>query len=193
MSTGLFNFKLSDIIFNIIKLTKIMPKKISGSSFASNEHEVAVPTKFKTSSLVKFLVLLLIIVIGGFFWSFNNYLNYKKQVARLSTAEGQQELVKKETAGLVEKVGRHIVLPVGEEPTVATVMDAVGLAKDQPFYKDAQNGDKVLIYVQAQKAIIYSETKDILVNVGPVYIDQKQKTPEKTAPVAEPVEESKTE
>jgi len=102
-----------------------------------------------------------------------NYKKYEQKVARLSTPEGQQEVVKQETAALVAKVKRLIVLPEDEEPTVASILDAEGLAKDQPFYKDSHNGDKVIIYVKAQKAIIYDPNRDLLVNVGPVFIENR--------------------
>ena len=72
---------------------------------------------------------------------------------------------------MVKKVNKLIYLPQEETPTVATVTDAAGLAKTQVFYKEANNGDKVLIYFKAQKAYIYNPTKNILVNVGPVFIE----------------------
>lgn len=123
--------------------------------------------------LVFFLTLLLIISMAGFAWAFMSYKNSESKVAKLSSPEGQQELAKKEIKDLVLKVSRHLVLPKDEEPTVANILDAAVLAKDQPFYKDAHNGDRVLIYVKAQKAIVYDEIRDILVNVGPVYIENQ--------------------
>jgi hypothetical protein len=72
----------------------------------------------------------------------------------------------------VAKVRRHIVLPENETPIMATIEKADELAKTQPFYAGAVNGDKVLIYQQAAKAIIYNLAKDVLVNVGPVFMDK---------------------
>lgn len=77
-----------------------------------------------------------------------------------------------------EKVGKLLTLPTDEQPTVATVQDKEKL-KDQPFFKDAQNGDKLLIYTKAQKAIIYREEGNKLINVGPVTLDTQ-------APAANP-------
>ena len=37
----------------------------------------------------------------------------------------------------VEKVGKLMVLPVGEQPTIATVVDPAKL-KDQPFFSNAK-------------------------------------------------------
>lgn len=88
---------------------------------------------------------------------------------------------KKEVQDLVAAVGKLIVLP-SEEPTVATVMDAKKLIAEQTFYQGAINGDKLLIYPKAQKAIIYSPSRGVLVNVGPVYFNNDQA--QTTAPAA---------
>ena len=83
---------------------------------------------------------------------------------------GQSEEAKKaqETKNLVTKVGQYIILPKGEDPVVALINDRELLAKEQKFYQDAQNGDVLLIYPKAAKAIIYSPKRNILVNVGPL-------------------------
>src|SRR5579859_3613649 len=59
-----------------------------------------------------------------------------------------------EAKATIAQVGKLIELPSDEQPTVATITDANKL-KDQAFFKNAQNGDKVLIYQKAKKGIIY--------------------------------------
>lgn len=76
----------------------------------------------------------------------------------------------KETKELIDKISRHIVLP-DEKPVVATIEDKDILVKEQQFYKDAANGDYLIIFPQAAKAIIYSKEKDVLVNVGPLIVE----------------------
>lgn len=156
---------------------------VSSSAISSTSRPASLtPSRGGGSKTTVALGMLLIMSVAGFVWSYIKYNDYKSKVARLSTPEGQQEMVKKQTAELVNKVKRHIVLPANEEPTVATILDAVGLAKDQPFYKGAKNGDKVLIYVKAQKALIYNEKEDLLVNVGPVFIENKGQTTANSVP-----------
>lgn len=119
---------------------------------------------------VALLLLLFAVVLAFAAWAFGNYQQAQRQLNQLSTPEGQQALAKAEVARLAAKVGLLIVLPVDEEPVVATILDVEKLAKEQPFYRDAKNGDKVLIYMKAQRALIYDETRNILINVGPVSI-----------------------
>ena len=58
--------------------------------------------------------------------------------------------VQAEADVLIATVGKLISLPTDEKPTIATVTD-IEKVKDQPFFKSAKNGDKVLIYTKAQK------------------------------------------
>lgn len=113
------------------------------------------------------LFVLLLAALCGFAWSFWRYWSLKQEVRFLSTQQGQQELNKKEVDKVVEAVGKLIILPTDQQPTVATIQDVVALAKEQPFFNGAENGDKLLFY--QDKAIIYSVKNDKLVNVGPVY------------------------
>lgn len=113
------------------------------------------------------LFVLLLAALCGFAWSFWRYWSLKQEVRFLSTSQGQQELNKKEVDKVVEAVGKLIILPTDQQPTVATIQDVVALAKEQPFFNGAENGDKLLFY--PDKAIIYSVKNDKLVNVGPVY------------------------
>lgn len=80
---------------------------------------------------------------------------------------------------LLEQVGKLMILPK-EVPTIATVSDVTKL-KDQPFFTQAKNGDKVLIYVQAKEAILYRPDINKLVQVAPLNL-QISPTPIKSGP-----------
>jgi hypothetical protein len=112
---------------------------------------------------------------AGAFFAWNMYM--KPNPAKVAT-QVQQAQVK----DLIAKVGKLIILPTGEEPVVATINDAASLIKDQVFYKGAQNGDIVLVYQKASKAIVYSPTRNVIVNVGPIFLqDQQAQTPAATS------------
>lgn len=83
--------------------------------------------------------------------------------------QNPQKAAQEEAQALVERIGRLIVLPADETPTIATVSDPERL-KDQTFFAKAVKGDKVLIYTNAKKAILYSPSTDKIVEVAPVNI-----------------------
>lgn len=67
---------------------------------------------------------------------------------------------------LISEVGQRAVLPSGEEPTVRTVVNKDKVS--QAFLANAQDGDKVLLYFQAGKAIVYRPSSQQIVNIGPL-------------------------
>lgn len=113
--------------------------------------------------LTKQNVLIALIVVLIFCIGILGYL-YRRETLK-SANPGQ--LVQENTQRLVEKVGKLLVLPGNEIPTVATIIDIEKLKHDNPeFYLNATNGDKILLY--QKKAIIYSEEKNIIVNVASI-------------------------
>lgn len=70
---------------------------------------------------------------------------------------------------IVDAVSKLIILPTNETPTVATITDLSKL-DGQLFFADAKLGDKVLIYTQAQKAILYDPAANKIVEIAPLNI-----------------------
>jgi uncharacterized membrane-anchored protein YhcB (DUF1043 family) len=70
---------------------------------------------------------------------------------------------------VMDKVSKHMILPGGETPALVTVVDKAKLTGD--FFKNAQDGDKALIYQKNHRAILYRPSVDRIVDVGPVQID----------------------
>ncbi len=93
---------------------------------------------------------------------------YKK----FKTAEVNPQMqAQAEVDQMLLKVAALIVLPTDEKPTVATVSDPEKL-NGQAFFKNAKVGDKVLIYTNAKKAILYDPTANIILDVAPVNIGE---------------------
>jgi hypothetical protein len=106
-----------------------------------------------------FLLLVGAVGAAGFFY-------YKYQEVKKNP-----ELVSKEEVATVTKaLQRFIDLPTDEEPTVATVTDREKL-KDQEFFRNSQNGDKILIYVKARKAILYRPSANRIIDFAPLTLD----------------------
>ena len=74
-----------------------------------------------------------------------------------------------QTAAVVADVRKVMILPSGS-PTVTTVNKVTDLKK-QAFFAQVQKGDKVLIYVEARKIIIYRPSTHQIVNAGPILND----------------------
>jgi len=79
-----------------------------------------------------------------------------------------EEKVAAELASAVAAVGKLIILPTDDEPVLASVTDAEALIKQQAFFTGSVNGDQLLLYPKNQKAVIYSPSRNIIVNVGPI-------------------------
>lgn len=112
------------------------------------------------------LVILALVAVGAAIYFGAQYVNAQRELTRLQT--DPRGVANEEAARLVAKVGKLIDLPA-EQPTVAVVTDASRL-KDQPFFAKAENGDRVLIYTEAKKAILYRPSTNKVLDVAPVNI-----------------------
>ncbi len=80
-----------------------------------------------------------------------------------------------ELNALITEVGKLMELPQSERPIVATVDDA-NKVQSQQFFKNAQNGDRVLIYSNARKAILYRPADKRIIEVGTVNRPEENNT-----------------
>lgn len=117
-----------------------------------------------TKTTLRLVVILGLLAFGA--WSFWRYQQTQEKLRLLSDPQAQTQLAAQERADLLAKVGKLIVLPEGEEPFILNIQNAEEMAKVQPFFANTIDGDKVLIYVEAGKSIIYSPSRNIIVNSG---------------------------
>lgn len=103
---------------------------------------------------------------------FFNNLKAQREMRKLKAdlQKAKTEIAVSEIQQVTEAVGKLIILPDGEVPTLATVTDVEKLRQDQAFFSNAENGDKVLVYVQAKKAILYRPRINKVVEVSPVSV-----------------------
>lgn len=111
------------------------------------------------------IVILILAGVGGYY-----FLQYQKTQELLKDPTKAAVI---ENQALIEKVGTLILLPT-EEPRIATVSDKTQLA-GQSFFVNAENGDKVLIYSQAKKAILYRPSVNKIIEVTSVNIETSTK------------------
>ena len=112
------------------------------------------------------LILLLLIGVSGALAIY-----FYQQLSALKA--NPQAIAQNEASELVERVSKLIVLPEDETPTIATVQNPEQLL-EQPFFARAKKGDKVLIYTNARKAILYDPVANKIVEVAPVNIGNTQ-------------------
>jgi hypothetical protein len=125
------------------------------------------------------MLLCLALAVAGYF-----YYQYRHS-AQIADA--------KEIADLSQEIGQFMILPEGETPTLATVTDREKLA-EQPFFQKAENGDKVLIYSQTGRAILYRPSQKKIVDVTTVNINTPGVTqPTESVPAPAPAPEAAVE
>jgi cytoskeletal protein RodZ len=108
----------------------------------------AVPKKKKKFSLKEgqnLLIVVLVVLLCGALVGMG-YVYYAFVLHADKEVKSEEELLR-------ETVGSKILLPE-EVPQIATVTDKTQLA-DQPFFKKAENGDKILIFTQSGRAVLY--------------------------------------
>lgn len=66
---------------------------------------------------------------------------------------------------LIEKVSVQTDIPKNELPAVATISQSAVLKK-QPFFVNAQDGDLLLLFRSANKAVLYREQTNQVINTG---------------------------
>lgn len=126
------------------------------------------------------IIIAAVLIIIAALPSYYYYSQYKKTQALLNNPSATANA---EVKQLIKEVGVLMVLPTTEQPTVATVSDVTKLV-DQPFFANAKNGDKVLIYTQSKKAILYRESLNKIIEVAPVNLGSS--APTTVAPTAAP-------
>ena len=115
----------------------------------------------KSPRKFKILVFLIVIVaVGGVFSSIYMW----KKVKNL---ENPSLAVESEVRRIVGDISKIVVLPSDETPTLATVSDPEKL-RSQPFFSNAEVGDKVLIYTVSKKAILWRPSVSKIIEISAI-------------------------
>jgi hypothetical protein len=101
------------------------------------------------------------VLLAPAYYFYNKYTSLEMQLKN----PGKARLTS--TNELVKKVGAHIQLPKDETPQLVTVSNKEKLA-GLPFFKNAQNGDRVLLYKTSKMAYLYRPSTDQVINAAPI-------------------------
>lgn len=113
--------------------------------------------KKKNKKLIHALLIFIVVLV--FFYVYGKYQRY-------SVSDDRQVLI--------DRVGKLIMLPRDEVPTIATVTN-LGPLQKTPFFINARLGDKVLMYGKSGKAILYRPTEDQIIEIGPLNLNKVEK------------------
>lgn len=129
------------------------------------------------------LTLLFIVLSTGLIYFFVQYKKLSKSPA---------EVAKEKTTAVIKQISALAVVPSDPNAVLANVTDVTKL-KDQAFFADAQNGDEIVIFPSAMRAVLYRPSINKIINIGPLSsspaasgdvqsskTDSKTTTPEKT-------------
>ena len=123
----------------------------------------------KVPVLTALVVLLLLAVAGLGVYAQGLSSDKSKLAAQVSQLNANPQLaVQKQTDQLITNVGNLMTLPKDETPTVANVSDAAKAKQQSAFFNNAQNGDRVLMYVKAGEAILYRPGTNKIILVAPL-------------------------
>lgn len=114
--------------------------------------------------LIAVLILFLLGAGAATYYFYNEYQKVKKNPDLIS---------KEEVKSVTSIISKYMDLPTDEQPTIATVTDKEKL-KEQDFFKKAENGDKILIYTNARKAILFRPSTGRVIEFAPLILGADQ-------------------
>jgi len=122
--------------------------------------------ELKKSALISTIIFVFLIIAVVTSWYF--YAQWKRALNTQYTGTSEEVEIQQ----IVSIISQRMLLPEGEDPTIATVIDKNQL-RDQDFFATTENGDKVLIYTNARKAILYRPSTEMIINVAPIFFEEQ--------------------
>lgn len=103
----------------------------------------------------RLMILLILIIIAIAIYTF-----YGKNT------KSSTNISENKTAYL-ESIKKVMIIP-SEEPTYLLIDNAELLSKQQSFFQNAVNGDALFVFQNSGKAIIWSPSRSMIINSGPI-------------------------
>lgn len=130
----------------------------------------------KRSIQIVIAIIIMAVIIGGGYYQFQKKNSVPSEGGKLSSNEIEN---------LLEEVGENFLLPIGETPDIATVTDVTKL-ENNAFYRNAKNGDKVLIFKSIKEAILYRPSIQKIIAVAPFNVTPDASVPQTNQTQATP-------
>jgi hypothetical protein len=133
-------------------------------------------------AMYKFILgfIVLAAVAGGGYYTWQ----YNASHGDLANLSADTKFTDEQVSQLTARIGRFLVVPANEKPSVVVIRDVAQLAAQQSFYAGAKDGDILVVY--STRAIIYDAKTNKLVNVGPIVRNTTPPTDGTASPSATP-------
>lgn len=163
---------------NISFLKEVRIKDIPDKSQAD---EIAKPQKPPVTHILQSKLFLFLTVLVGLSivaaLGFIVYKRYQPTTVALKArpADNPQVLGKDQELAdsYIEEIAKIMALPKDEKPVgVATISDETKVKQNERFFKNAKNGDVLVIY--SNRAILYDPKNKVIVDVIPVNLENQQ-------------------
>jgi hypothetical protein len=133
------------------------------------------PKKKSPILTILLIVLFFALGIGAGYFAYD-YLTSQGVLDKINDPEYVSQLQEQQIENTLADL-REIMLLPDEQPTIATLVDIEALKEENPeFYKNAKNGDLLVIY--SEKAILFREEEGKIINVAPVFLEPTEGTTE---------------
>jgi len=116
-------------------------------------------SKYKVQLIIGVVVVIIIAGVA--------YHIHENHLANTGGPSSQSQINK-----TVDEVGQLMLLPTGEQPTLAIVNNAAKY-RSVSFFKNAENGDELLVYAQAREAILYRPSINKIIAVAPLSVSSQ--------------------
>lgn len=128
----------------------------------------------KTLWLFVFLATVLLTSVGTFFYLKAHPDMFFSQ--KQSPTKEEPKDTRTELDVILADIKTVMLLTDSERPTLATVTE-VEKMRSQSFFKNAENGDKIVIYSQGKKAILWRPSTKMIIEVGTVTTENSAEAP----------------
>ncbi len=113
----------------------------------------------------RFYILIILLIIGGVLKIRSTFF----PTPTIQNSTFQTSNLSPEFQTILTRVNRHLLIHPSQTPTITTLQEIDPLrAENEVFFKDAEVGDKLLIW--RDRAVLYSPSKDILLAVWPLNV-----------------------
>ena len=115
-------------------------------------------------NLLTFLTIIVMLALAGTGYMYYQYQKTTSELKKIKTQTGSSSAKDDEVKKIVAEIAKLIRLPENDTPSIATITD-VSKLKEQPPFKDAKNGDILLVFNSSGKVVLYDPKDKKIVNV----------------------------